>query len=249
MSESAWSIGEDERLCDLQLASLFILQKKTGFCFGFDAVALADFCAVRKYECAADLGTGTGILPLLLYGREPTATFEALELDERMADMARRSVKGNGLEKAIGVACGDIREVCARYPGGAFSLVTCNPPYVALTDGCAAPGETRARAASEASITLSGVVQAAKYLLKNGGRFCFCLPPKRMAEAFSTLLEAKIEPKRVRFVHSCAEKEARLTLLEGVLNARPGLRVMPPLIVRDERGGDTPEVRRIYHLP
>lgn len=247
MSESAFDIREDELLCDLQLASLFILQKKQGFRFGFDAVALADFSRVRRNERVMDLGTGTGVLPLLLYGRETTALFDALELQDDMADMAARSMAGNGLKDSIHVRHGDLRRARSMYPAGAYTLVVCNPPYLSETTGRGAPEEKRLLSAAEACCTLRDVLDAASYLLKNGGRFCACLPPKRMAEALLLMAQAGIEPKRLRFVHSRPEKDARLMLMEGVRGGKSGLIVSPPLMVADANNQETDEILRMYH--
>ncbi len=241
-----FDIKPDERLDDLQRNGLFILQKTKGFRFGLDAVILSDFAQIRPHDRVADLGTGTGILPLLLYGREPSAVFDAVELQKEMADAAARSVRGNGLEGKITVHCHDVRSIRTLLPSGAYSLVVCNPPYEARDDSRLPETAALRTAKTETECTLADVARAAKWLLKNGGRLCLCLPPKRMAEAFETLKDARIEPKRLRLVHSRADRPAWLMLLEGYLNGRPGLTVMPPLIVRDSDGQDSAEIKRIY---
>ena len=232
----------------MQLQDLFILQKVKGFRFGLDAVLLADFAQIRPHEKAVDLGTGTGILPLLLYGREPSAVFDAVELQSDMADMAARSVRGNGLEDSIRIHCHDVRGIRTLLPCSAYSLVVCNPPYE-MRNTLQMPETDALRTAKmETECTLQDIAQAAKWLLKNGGRLCLCLPPKRMAEAFETLKSVRIEPKRLRLVHTQIDRPARLILLEGCLNGKAGLSVLPPLIVKDENGQDSAEIKRIYHI-
>lgn len=232
----------------MQLHDLFILQKVKGFRFGLDAVLLADFAQIRPHEKAADLGTGTGILPLLFYGREPTAMFDAVELQSDMADMAARSVRGNGLEDKINIYCHDVRDIRTLLPCGAYSLVICNPPYEARNAEQMPETDALRTAKMETECTLQDIAKAAKWLLKNGGRLCLCLPPKRMAEAFETLRSVHIEPKRLRLVHTQIDRPARLLLLEGCMNGQPGLSVLPPLLVKDENGHDSAEIKRIYHI-
>lgn len=249
MFSEQFTLKEGEQLEDLQLASLFILQKRTGFRFGFDAVALADFATARHRDKAVDLGTGTGILPLLMYGRNNALTFDALEIQPDMADMAQRSVAGNRLTRQIRVHCHDIRRVEALLPRGEYSLVVSNPPYSDIAQGEAPKDAARAQAMVQVSMTLVDVVKAARYLLKFGGRLCVCLKASRAAEAMNVFEQFRIEPKRVRFVHATADVSARLMLLEGKYGAKRGLTVLPPLIVADANGEPSAQMRRIYHLP
>ena len=250
MSEQVrFDIREGERLDDLQLSSLFILQKKDGFCFGLDAVALADFAGVRPHDRVADLGAGTGIISFLLFGREKTAVFDDVEIQRDMADMAERSAAGNGLASVIKVHCLDIKACAGVLPKGAYSLVVSNPPYERAEEGTP-PAQTALRVAlREEACDFSDVARCAAALLRFGGRFAFCLPASRLCEAIDTLERFHLTIKRLRFVHGKAEKPAYLLLMEAVRGARPGLTVLPPLIAKEADGSDSGQIRRMYHMP
>lgn len=237
-----------ERMDDLQLCNLRIIQSPDSFRFGMDAVLLSDFARVRPGSRVCDLGTGTGILPLLLYGRAGQLQCDAVEIQPDAADRARRSMILNGLENAIQVHHGDLRQIRSLLPHAKYDLVICNPPYTPEKSALLSPNVALSTARQETHCTLSDIVAAAAWLLRNHARFALMLPSARLTDAFETLRQYRLEPKRLRLVHGNVNRPARLALIEAMLDVRPGLIIEPPLIVKDEKGNDTDEIKRIYHI-
>ena len=225
-----------------------MIQRADAFRFGTDAVLLAAFAAARRRDRVCDLGTGTGIIPLLLYARENTITVDAIELQPDMVDMAARSMALNGLADAIRVREGDLREIRTLLPHARYDLVTCNPPYGKAGGTLLNPEESKRVARHEGSCDIEDVARAAAWLLQNGGRLCCVFPAQRLLDLTSAMQKNRIAPKRVRLVHSYVEKAAHLCLVEGMLDARPGMTVEPPLIIYGSDGQYTQELRRIYGL-
>lgn len=238
---------EDERIDDLQFADLKIIQSEHDFRFSMDSVLLADFATLQNRIRVCDLGTGTGIIPLLLYGRNNSIFCDALEIQNTSAERAGRSVELNGAKDHIQVHQGDLRQIKNLLPHAQYTLVTCNPPYAASGAGIPSPYPSIQGARQEELCTLEDVVKAAHWLLKYHGRFCFMLPAHRLTEAMETLKNHQMEEKRMRMVHSTVQKEARLVLMEAMKGVSPGVHVLPPLIIKNTDGTDTEEIKRIYH--
>lgn len=239
-------IRPGERLDDLQRGGLRILQRPDGFRFGTDAVLLADFAGVKKGERVADMGTGTGVLPLLLSARAEGTTFDAFEIQREVADMAARSVAINGLEDRIRVHNVDCRDAAKTIGHECCHLVVTNPPYTKGGAGLISPQETRALSRSDSDCTLTEWIASCGKLLKNGGRLCCVFPAPRFLELCDAMRAARIEPKRVRFVVARESSSPKLVLTEGLKGGRPGLHVLPMLITHDVQGNYTPEMLRIY---
>lgn len=238
----------NERIDDLQRGGLRVIQRADAFRFGTDAVLLADFAAPRRHDRVCDLGTGTGIIPLLLYARENTISADAVEIQPDMADMAARSMAMNGLNEKIRVLPGDLRSIRTLLPHARYDLVTCNPPYGKAGGTLLNPDASKRLARHEESCAIEDVACAAAWLLQNGGRLCCVFPAARMIELSDAMRKYRMAPKRIRMVHSRVEKAAHLYLMEGMLDARPGLIIEPPLVIYDENNAYTPELRRIYGL-
>ena len=238
----------NERIDDLQRGGLRVIQRADAFRFGTDAVLLADFAAPRRHDRVCDLGTGTGIIPLLLYARENTISADAVEIQPDMADMAARSMALNGLNEKIRVLPGDLRSIRTLLPHARYDLVTCNPPYGKAGGTLLNPDASKRLARHEESCASEDVACAAAWLLQNGGRLCCVFPAARMIELSDAMRKYRMAPKRIRMVHSRVEKAAHLCLMEGMLDARPGLIIEPPLVIYDENNAYTPELRRIYGL-
>lgn len=236
-----------EQIDDLQRGGLHIIQSKEGFRFGMDAVLLCDFTQVRPGDRVADMGTGTGIIPLLLSQNQNRCTIAAFEIQPEMGEMARRSVEMNGLNHRIEIHVTDMRNAKDILGYETVNAVTCNPPY--FKQGAALPSQKESMLVSkhERDISLQEIVNACSAILKNQGRLTMVFPASRMLELFDALRTRRLEPKRLRMVHTKVERAPYLVLVEAVKNARPGLLLLPPLIVYDHEGKVTSEINRIYH--
>ncbi|MGL6200192.1 MAG: tRNA1(Val) (adenine(37)-N6)-methyltransferase [Lachnospiraceae bacterium] len=233
-----------ERLDDLQLNGYEIIQNPEKFCFGMDAVLLSGFVKVKTGERVLDLGTGTGILPLLLAAKTNGRHFTGLEIQEESADMARRSVEHNGLSDKIEIITGDIREAANLFGSASFEVVTVNPPYMADTRGLKNPDSAKAIARHEVLCTLDDVLRESAKILEPKGRFYMVHRPWRLVEIITAMAAYRIEPKRMRFVHPYLEKEPNMVLIEGIRDGNSQLNVEPPLIVFDENGNYTSELAK-----
>lgn len=240
-------LRENERIDDLQWGGLKIIQSPDSFRFGLDAVLLADFAAVRPGSRVCDLGTGTGILPLLLWGREKEITCDGVEIQKDAADRAQRTMHLNGLSHRIAIHNRDLKEVRAFLPHAGYDLVICNPPYSPRDSALMSPNPALSAARTEGKCTLLDVIRAAAYLVKGRGRFVFMLPASRLLEACDELRSCWMEPKRLRLVHGAAVRPARLALIDASRDVRPGLSILPPLIVKTPEGNDTEEIKQIYN--
>ncbi len=235
-----------ERIDDLERNGYKIIQHKEKFCFGMDAVLLSGFARVLENETVLDLGTGTGIIPILLEAKTLGAHFTGLEVQEQSADMARRSVMINGLESKIDIVTGDIKEVDKIFKKASFDVVISNPPYMNDNHGIKNPNLPKAIARHEILCTLDDVVKSAMVMLRPGGRFYMVHRPHRLSEIIVKLKEYRLEPKRIKFVHPFAEKEANMVLIESVRGGKSMIKVESPLIVYESEGCYTEEIHRIY---
>ena len=238
--------GEDERIDDLQRNGYRIIQKKKGFCFGMDAVLLSGFAQVKEGEVAVDLGTGTGIIPILLEAKTKGKHFTGLEIQEEVAEMAGRSVRLNQLENRVDIVRGDIREASRLFGKASFDVVTSNPPYMNDNHGLKNPDLPKAIARHEVFCTLDDVCREASLLLKSGGRFYMVHRPHRLAEIITALKTYKLEPKRMKLVHPFVDKEANMVLIEAVRGGRSMMKVEAPIIVYREPGVYTQEIYDVY---
>lgn len=239
-------LKEGERLDELHRNGYQIIQHSGKFCFGMDAVLLSGFARVKLGERVLDLGTGTGIIPILLRGKTEGRDFTGLEIQEESADMARRSVAYNHLEESISIVTGDIKEAAALFGAASFDVVTSNPPYMTGNHGLINPEQPKAIARHELLCTLEDVVRETSKLLRTGGRFYLVHRPFRLAEIMTVLVKYKLEPKRMRLVYPFADKEPNMVLLEALSGGRSRITVEKPLIVYKEQGVYTDEIYDIY---
>lgn len=223
-----------------------IIQKTDGFCFGMDAVLLSGFAQVKDGERALDLGTGTGIIPILLEAKTDGKHFTGLEIQEEMADMAARSVLYNHLEDKIEIITGDIKEASRLFGLASFDVVTSNPPYMNDAHGLKNPDMQKAISRHEVLCTLEDVVREASRLLRPGGRFYMVHRPHRLIEIITALTKHKLEPKRMKFVHPYVDKDANMVLIEAVRGGKPMMKLEAPIIVYKEQGVYTDEIYDIY---
>lgn len=239
-------LKDKERLDDLQLSGLKIIQNPEKFCFGMDAVLLSGFVRAKRGDELLDMGTGTGILPLLLSAKTECAHLTGLEIQEESADMARRSVALNHLEEKISIVTGDIKEAGGIFAPASFDCITCNPPYMIGEHGITNPDAPKAIARHEILCTFEDVATAAEKLLKSGGRFFLVHRPFRLAELIVTLTKHHLEPKRMRLVYPYVDKEPNMVLIEAVRGANPRMTVEPPLIIFESQGQYTQEIKEKY---
>lgn len=239
-------IHENERLDELHRNGYFIIQDPARFCFGMDAVLLSGFAKVKKGEKALDLGTGTGIIPILLEAKTDGEAFVGLEIQPESADMANRSVLYNNLESKISIVEGDIKEASNIFGASSFDVITTNPPYMIAQHGLKNPEGVKAVARHEVLCTLEDILRESSRILRPGGRFYMVHRPFRMAEIFHRMVEFQIEPKRIRLVYPFIDKEPNMVLIEGARGGRPRLTVEKPLIVYREQGVYTDEIYDIY---
>lgn len=235
-----------ERIDDLQRNGYCIIQDPERFCFGMDAVLLAGFADKAQGERLLDIGTGTGILPLLMEARTGIPHLFGLEIQEESADMARRSVKLNGLEEKIEIVTGDIREADRFFEAASFDAITCNPPYMIGQHGLqnAEPAKTIAR--HEVCGTFRDIAEMTAGLLKPGGHFYLVHRPFRLAEILVTLHDCKLEPKRMQLVYPYVDREPNMVLIEAVRGGKPRMQVEKPLIVYRSPGLYMPEIGELY---
>lgn len=239
-------LQENERIDDLERNGYQIIQNPDKFCFGMDAVLLSGFAKVKPQAQVLDMGTGTGIIPILLEAKTQAAHLTGLEIQEESADMARRSVLLNHLENKIDIVTGDIKEADSLFKAASFDVITCNPPYMIGQHGITNPDAPKAIARHEILCTLDDVVRNAATLLKPGGNFCMVHRPFRLAEIINVMTKYKLEPKRMRLVYPFIDKEPNMVLIEGCRGGKPRMTVEKPLIVYKEQGKYTDEIYEVY---
>lgn len=240
------NLKDNERLDELQRNGYRIIQNPEKFCFGMDAVLLSGFAKAKEGDLVLDLGTGTGIIPILMEAKTQAAHLSGLEIQEESADMARRSVALNGLSGKIEIVTGDIKEADKIWRSASFDVITCNPPYMIGEHGLTNPDAPKAIARHEICCTLEDVISQTARLLKPGGHFFMVHRPFRLAEIMTTMSQYKLEPKRMQLVYPYVDKEPNMVLIEGVRGGRPRMSVEKPLIIYRSPGEYMPEIYDIY---
>lgn len=240
-------IKEWERLDDLQ-NGCFIIQDPEKFCFGMDAVLLSGFAKIKKNENVLDMGTGTGIIPILLKAKTAGRHFTGLEIQEECAQMAERSVRYNHMEEDVSIVQGDIKEAAGIFGAASFHVVTCNPPYMIGQHGLTNPHMPKAIARHEVLCTLEDVVSQASKLLTDRGRFYMVHRPFRLAEIMNVLTKYHLEPKRMQLVYPYIDREPNMVLIEALKGGNSRITVEPPLIVYEKPGVYTKNILDIYGM-
>lgn len=238
-------LAQGERLDDLQ-NGYEIIQDESDFCFGIDAVLLAWFARLKKGAQVLDMGSGNGIVPILLAARHQQVHITGLEIQEKSAALARRSVAWNHLDEVIQIVTGDIKEAADLFGKASFSAVTVNPPYMTGGHGLTNDRSSRTIARHEVLCTLEEVIREASLVLEEKGRFYMVHRPFRLAEIFSLMVKYHLEPKRMRLVHPYVDKEPNMVLVEGLKGGNPRITVEKPLIVYREPGIYSDDILQIY---
>ena len=238
-----------ERIDDLQRKGYKIIQNTEKFCFGMDAVLLSGFTNVKPEELVLDMGTGTGIIPILLEAKTDGKHFTGLEIQEESADMARRSVELNGLSEKVDIVQGDIKEASKIFGKGVMNVVTVNPPYMNDLHGIKNPDMPKAIARHEVLCTLEDVVREAAAVLKQNGRLYMVHRPHRLVEIINMMTKYKLEPKRMRLVHPYKDKEANMVLIEALKGGKSMIKVESPIVVYESENVYTEQLLELYNAP
>ena len=240
-------IKDYERVDDLHRNGYRLIQDPKRFCFGVDAVLLSGFAAAKKGDKVLDLGTGTGIIPILMSAKTQAAHFSALEIQPESAEMARRSVLIIDLQDKIDIVEGDIKKAAEIFKPSYFDVITTNPPYMNFEGGLKNSFDPKTIARHEVLCSLDDIALAAQKLLKFGGHFYMVHRPHRLTDIMCTLRAHKIEPKKIRFVQPYANREPNMVLIEGVRSGKPMVKVMPTLVIYKDDGTYTDEIIDIYY--
>lgn len=237
----------DETIDALFQGKLKFYQSRRGYRFSLDAILLAYFATVKPKEKIADLGTGNGVIPLVLAQRVPSLSIVGVEVQGDLADRARRNVEVNGADERIRIIQGDVREITRMAAAESFDAVLCNPPYRKPGSGRTNPSEEKKIARHEILGTLQDFLEAGRYLLRADGRMTLVYPAVRSIDLLAALRAARLEPKRLRVVYSQPDAEASLILVEGVKGGRSGAKIMPPLFIYECGKRYTAEVAAMLH--
>jgi len=239
-------LKKNERVDRLHRKGYNLIQNPDLFCFGVDAVFLAHFSKSNETDRVLDMGTGNGIIPILMVGRYNSKQIIGLEIQKINVDMAKRSVQLNHLEDKIHIVEGDIRQADQLLPLSSFDLITCNPPYMPSGKGLKNSVSVKAIARHEILCTLEDVIRAGSRLVKVGGRLCLIHRPQRLVDLLSLLRQYKMEPKRMRFIHPYKDEAPNLVMVEAIRQGKPMMKVEAPLFVYKAAGIYSDEINEIY---
>lgn len=241
-------LNENERIDDLQYKNLKIIQNEMGFCFGIDSVLLSDFAKkIKRNAKVIDLGTGTGIIPILLCGKTELKRIVGVEVQEEVFDLANRNIKLNNLENKFEVINENIKNLKNIYEYGSFDVVVTNPPYKKENTGIKNLNNKKLISRHEITANLEDFVEISKYLLKDRGRIYMVHRPDRLVDILFLMRKNKLEPKKIKFVYSNVNTEPKLVLIEAVKNAKPFLQIEKNLYIYNENGEYTDEILKIYN--
>ncbi len=241
-------LKENEKIEDLQCNNLKIIQNKKWFCFGMDAVLLTNYCDVKNNSNIVDLGTGTGIIPILLSGKRKIKKAVGIEIQEEVAEMATRSVELNNLQDKIEILNIDLKDATRHLDKNYYDAVISNPPYKLNNSGLVNPTDQKAISRHEIKCTLEDVISTASLLLKQYGRFYMVHRPDRLVDIICLLRQYKLEPKQIRFVHPRSGEKPNMVLIRASKNGNPELKFDSPLYIYNEEGIYTEDVYKIYGI-
>ena len=241
-------LKENERIDDLEFEDLKIIQNEKGFCFGIDSVLLSDFAKnIKKNSLVLDLGTGTGIIPILLCGKTKLSKVIGVEIQEEVSDMAKRSSLLNNLQNRFIVLNENILNLNKLYDNQTFDVIVTNPPYKKKDTGIINEDKRKIISRHEITANLEDFIKVSRDLLKDKGEFYMIHRPERLVDILSLLRNYKIEPKEIRLVYSNENKEPKLVLIKAIKNAKSFLKINKNLYIYDEEGNYTDEILEIYN--
>ena len=241
-------LKENERIDDLEFKGLKIIQDSTGFCFGIDSVLLSDYAKnIKSGSEIVDIGTGTGIIGILLTGKTENTHITGIEIQAEVAQMAERSIKLNNLEDRFCIKNINIKDVFSEIKPNTIDAIITNPPYMRENTGAKNLEKKKLISRCEVECTLEDVIEISYKLLKSKSEFYMVHRAERIVDILYNLRKCKLEPKNIRFVHSKAEKEPNLVLIKCVKDAGNSLTIDKPLVVYNEKGEYTEEILEIYN--
>ena len=247
ISPDVSSLRKDgETIDEISNSRVRIFQKEKGYRFSIDAILLAHFVHLKKGDHIIDLGTGSGVIAIVMAQRKECAKVVGVDIQEELVDMAKRSVQLNNLEEKLVICLGDIRSIEALFDSKSFNVAVFNPPYIKLKSGRINLNGQKSIARHEVNATLHDFLNAAAYVLRKSGRANIIYPATRMVELLSSMRMSGIEPKRMRTVHSHGDSRAEFVLVEGVKSGREELEVMQPLFIYSEGSKYTEEMTCIF---
>lgn len=239
-------VREDENLDELFHGRLRIIQKSEGYRFSIDAILLAHFSSLLLADSIADLGTGSGIVPLILAKKTPAASIVGVEIQEDMADMAKRTIALNGLADRVSILHEDLRSLRSRFAASSFDLVVSNPPYYPVDEGRINPDEEKAIARHEIMAKAKDVIGISHYLVKPSGFVNLIFPARRMVDLLIQLRASGLEPKLIRVIYSHSHDEAKLVMVESRKGVGPETVVKSPFFIYSDEGGYSEDMQQIY---
>lgn len=241
-------LKENERIDDLEFKGLKIIQNKEGFCFGIDSVLISDYAKnLKKGAKVIDIGTGTGIIGILLCEKSEAKHITGIEIQEEVADMAKRSIKLNNLEEKFDVKNINIKDIFTQIEPNTIDAIVTNPPYMKLNTGAKNIEKKKLISRHEVECNLEDIIKISYKLLKSKSEFYMVHRAERMVDILYLLRKYRLEPKTIRFVHPRKEKEPNLILIKCVKDGGNGLKIDAPLIVYDDEGNYTDEIYKIYN--
>jgi tRNA1(Val) A37 N6-methylase TrmN6 len=240
-------LNEDERLDDLQYKGLKLIQHKKSFCFGVDAVLLADFASINKNDMILDIGTGNGIIPILLSARNLESKIYGIEIQSEMAALAKRNVTLNKLDDRLSIIHADIKKASEHFKSESFNVIVTNPPYMSKGAGLINTSSSKAIARHELTCSLDDIILTASNLLAPDGQFVMVHRPHRLVDILCALRKHRLEPKVLRFVHPYSSCKPNLVLIKAYKYGHPDLKIMDPLYIYDDNKNYTKELNNIYH--
>ena len=241
-------LQENERIDDLEYKGLKIIQNKNGFCFGIDSVLLSDFAKdIKKAARVLDLGTGTGIISILLCGKTNLKHITGVEIQEDVYKMAKKSIELNNLENRFEIINEDIKKLSKIFPANSFDAIVTNPPYKKENTGLTSKDETQLISRHEVMCNIDDIAKISSYLLKSNASIYMVHRPDRLIDIIEALRKYKLEPKIIRFIYPKIEKEPNLVLIKATKGAKQFLKMEKPLIVYNQDGTYTDEILEIYN--
>ena len=240
-------LKENERIDELHRNNYVIIQDPKKFCFGIDAVLLSDFAKAKDGDIVFDIGTGTGIIPILMSAKTNAKKYFAIDIQKESVDMAKRSVEINNLSNKIEIFHLDVKNVFEKFEKNSVNVVTSNPPYMNIGGGIINEYDAKAIARHEIYCNLDDIVKTASMLLKSKGKFYMVHRPNRLCDIICTLRKYKLEPKTIRFVQPYEDREPNMLLIESIKNGGSLLKVLPNLIIYNENRQYTDEINKIYY--